>query len=298
MACTNDWYSNIDKGRYTGLVLIDLKKAFDSLHHNLLLKKFEKYGTIGLGLNLFTSYLQGRKQFCKVNSSFSSIGHINCGIPQDSCLGPLLFLIFINDLLLCLKQEEVTMYVDDTTISHSSKYFSILQEDLNRDLVKLKNWLQGTKLSLNATKTQSLIIGSRSNILKLEKQTDVKPYFELEELKIHTVNDIELLGAKIDNKLQWSYQGEQVKAKALQVLGLIKHAKKFLPLSDLQKMYRGIVEPYFSYCCSICGYCGESKLNFLQKIQNRAARIVIIALTMNMLLISYKVLAGFQFRIS
>ena len=102
--------------------------------------------------------------------------------------------------------------------------------------MKLQNWLHGNKLTLNVTKTQSLIKGSRPNILKLENQTDVKPYFELEEFKIQVVNDIELLGVKIDDKLQWIYQVEQVKAKALQVLGPIKHAKKFLPLSGLQKM--------------------------------------------------------------
>ena len=173
-----------------------------------------------------------------------------------------------------MNQGKVTIYADDTTISHSSKYLAIFQEDLNRDLLKVKNWLQGNKLSLNVTKTQSLIIGSRPNILKLKKQTDVKPYYKLEELKIQMINEVKFLAVDIDDKLQRSYQIVQVKAKALQALGLIKHANKFLPFSDLQKMYRGFVEPNFSYCCSIWGCCGESKLNSLQRIQNRAGRIV------------------------
>ena len=96
------------------------------------------------------------------------------------------------------------------------------------------------------------------------------------------ITDTKYLGVQIDDKLQWDRHIEHVKAKALRALGLIKHAKKFLPLGDLQKMYRGIVEPHFSYCCSVWGFglvtmvwgcCSETKLNSLQKIQNRAARI-------------------------
>ena len=109
---------------------------------------------------------------------------------------------------------------------------------------------------------------------KARKQTGVKPRFEFEEQKIQMVSDVKLLGDKLCDKLQWGDQVEQVKAKALQALGLIKHAKKFLPISDLLKMYKEIVEPHFNYCCSIWGCCGESKLNSLQNIQNSAARIV------------------------
>ena len=138
------------------------------------------------------------------------------------------------------------MYADNTTSFNSSKYLSILQEDLNRALVKLQNWLHGNKIFVNITETQLVIIGSRPNTLKIKKQTDVKPYFELEELKIKMVNDIKLLGVKIDDKLQWSYEVEEVKANGLQVLGLIKHAKRYIPLSDLQKMYGRFFSAHFS----------------------------------------------------
>ena len=129
------------------------------------------------------------------------------------------------------------------------------------------------KLSLNVVKTQPLIIGSRPNIQKIEKQTDAKPSFEIGEQKINIITDTNDLGVQIGDKLQWDRHIEQVKAKALRVLGLIKHAKKFLPSGVLQKIYRGIVESHFSCCCSVCGCCSETKLNSLQKIQNRAARI-------------------------
>ena len=104
-----------------------------------------------------------------------------------------------------------------------------MQDDSNRGLVNLQNWLNGNKLPLNVEKTQSLLIGSRPNIQKIEKQTDAKPSFEIGEQKINMITDTKYLGVQIDDKLQWDRHIEQVKAKALRALGLIKHAKKFLP---------------------------------------------------------------------
>ena len=111
--------------------------------------------------------------------------------------------------------------------------------------MNLQNWLHGNKLSLNVANTQSLFIESRPNIQKIEKQT------EIGDQKINMITNTKYLGVQIYDKLQWDRHIKQVKAKALRALCLVKHAKKFLPSVDLQKMYRGIVEPHFSYCCSV-----------------------------------------------
>ena len=100
------------------------------------------------------------------------------------------------------------------------------------------------------------------------------PSFEIGDKKINMITDTKYLGVQIDDKLKWDCHIEHVKAKTLRALGFIKHAKKFLPSDDLQKMYKGIVEPHFSYCCSVWGCCSETKLNPLhKKILNRAARM-------------------------
>ena len=117
------------------------------MDHNILLQKLEKYGVNGLEHDWFASYLNNRKQFCKVNGVSSGRSDINCGVPQGSCLCPLLFLIYMNDLPFSLENAHVSMYADDTTISHSSKSLAALQHELNCDLSNLQDWLHGNKLS-------------------------------------------------------------------------------------------------------------------------------------------------------
>ena len=149
---SDDWYNGLDLGKLVGLVFIDLKKAFDTVDHDILCKKLELYGVQQRELSWFKSYLSNRKQFCRVNGVDSDIGEIEVGVPQGSCLGPLLFLIYINDLPEAVQGASVTMYADDTTLSHQSHDLTQLNEAINSDLSKLETWLQGNKLSLNVAK--------------------------------------------------------------------------------------------------------------------------------------------------
>ena len=133
----------------------------------LYLKKLEKYGIKGLENDWFNSYLTNRKQFCRINEVSSKTEDVNCGVPQSSCLGPLLFLIYINDIPFCLKNCEVTMYADDTKIFHSPKNIGELNEKLENNLHCLKQWLHSNKPALNVITTQAMIVGSRPNLKKI-----------------------------------------------------------------------------------------------------------------------------------
>ena len=130
---------------------------------HILLEKLSLYGIRGIELESFRSYLNGRQQCCKMNGHISKIESIQYGVPQGSCLGPLLFLMYINDLPLSLDNAKVTMYADDTSISYSSKPVDAINPAINDDLSNLRLWLEGNKLSLNISKTQAMLIGSRAN---------------------------------------------------------------------------------------------------------------------------------------
>ena len=128
-----------------------------------------------------------------MNGVASNMEEIKCGVPQGSCLGPLLFLIYINDLPFSLKNSEVTMYADDTSISYSSKYIDELNETLNSDLESLKQWLEGNKLSLNVIKTQAMVVGSRPNIKKISDKSVPTPSFAIGNLHIDVVDNAKYL---------------------------------------------------------------------------------------------------------
>ena len=274
LSCTNDWYKNMDTGKYTALVFIDLKKAFDTVDHDILLKKMQKYGVSGIGLTWFKSYLQDRRQLCKVNGVSSRIEEIHCGVPQGSCLGPLLFIVYTNDLPFCLEGCQVTMYADDTSISFAAKSVNDLNMTLNRELDSLRKWLQGNKLSLNVLKTQAMVIGSRPNLKKISTKLVEPPSFSIGGSDVELVGNVKYLGVQIDRHLAWDEHVHFLRSKVSRAIGFLKYAKKLLPQDTLCKMYRGIVEPHLRYCCSVWGACGGTRLQVLQKLQNRAARIV------------------------
>ena len=113
---TNEWLFNKDNGLISGVLFLDLKKAFDTINHEILISKLKSYGVKGHSLKWFKSYIQGRKQVCSVNNKLSNTREINCRIPQGSNLGPLLFLLYINDLPNCLETTNSALFADDTSI--------------------------------------------------------------------------------------------------------------------------------------------------------------------------------------
>ena len=197
ISMTEEIRNTIDKGNYGCGVFIDLKKAFDTVNHSILLKKLEHYGIRGVALDWFCSYLSNRKQYVSVNGHISETLQIRCGVPQGSVLGPLLFLIYINDLPTVNKCLTFYLFADDTNIYFEASDLFTLQKVVNRELRHVKKWLDANKLALNVDKTN--FVSFHSHAKKLTEPIALK--FGRE--KISQADHVRFLGVLLDETLGW-----------------------------------------------------------------------------------------------
>jgi hypothetical protein len=185
----------MDKGSLNGVIFLDLKKAFDCVDHSILLRKLYNYGIREKSFEWFQSYLSDRVQMCKVNQTLSNKRTVKCGVPQGSNLGPLLFLLYINDLPNCLSSSAASMFADDTNISTHGSEVEI-QEHLNHDLENIHQWLLANKLTLNKEKTEYMVIGSRQRLSKISNELEI----HVGETTIKRVSYAKTLGVVIDDQ--------------------------------------------------------------------------------------------------
>lgn len=267
---TNQWYLNIDNSMINMVVFLDLAKAFDTVSHNILLKKLELYGVKGKSLDWFTSYLTNRQQQCVVEGCISKSQVVDCGVPQGSILGPLLFLIYINDLPGCLQHVKPHMYADDTILSAASTSTVELQDKINIDLSHIKNWLLANKLSLNVTKTEYIFFGTDFKLSNLGKVLPVM----IGEKEIKRVETTKHLGVHLDENLKWNEHIDKLCAKVSRAVNGLKQARDYVPISILNIIYKSLIQPIFDYCDIVWGNLDKGLAIRIQKLQNRAARII------------------------
>lgn len=269
--CTNSWYVNMDRKMFNLVVFIDLKKAFDTVDHKILLRKLELYGIKGNALSLIKSYLSDRIQKCQVNGVVSSGRPVKCGIPQGSILGPLFFLLYINDLPECLIKTNSRLFADDTNLTATGETINEVEIAMNLDLENLRKWLQANKLSLNVAKTEFLLIGSKSF---LRSRLDRQPDIFIEKEKVKQVFESKSLGVVVDQHLSWKSNTDKICKKITSGIAVLKRLRDFVDKGTLRSVYHALIQPHFDYCREVWDVFGASQSKRLQKLHNRSARII------------------------
>ena len=235
----------IDNKEYTMGVFIDLSKAFDTVNHDILLAKLKHYGIRGISLKWFESYLSGRMQYVNFNGYSSCYKQVKCGVPQGSILGPLLFLIYINDLCNVSNALDLLLFADDTSIFFSNKNLESLSFTVNNELNKLTEWFFANKLSINIKKSNYMVFRPRQ-----KRQTpDIKVALNNHDLT--RVKETVFLGVVLDEHLTWIPHITNVARKISKSVGIMYKASFCLSKNSLATLYYSLVYPYLQYCVSV-----------------------------------------------
>ena len=186
-------------------------------------------------------------------------------IPQGSCLGPLLVLIYINDLQQAVRGSTVSMYADNTSLCHESHDHDMtqLKKAIYKDLKNLSNRLQDSKLSLNVPKTNSMLVTTKQKCNSL-KGTNLNLELKIQESRTDVAQRAKYFGVQINSHLDWKDQIKAISAQVSKAIGILKHAKTFPPSETLKILYTGIVEPSFRYYCSVWGCFGSTEKPFAE----------------------------------
>ena len=247
-------------------VFIDLKKAFNTVNHDILLHKLEHYGIRESVLAWFKSYLSDREQYIHLNGVDSEMKGITCGVPQGSVLGPLLFLIYINDLPNISKKLKFYLFADDTNIYLESHDLQSLEKTMNKELEKLFEWLCINRLSLNISKTNFIIFCPAN-----KRKTPVTILINKEA--IDEVTHVKYLGILIDSQLTFKHHIGELNKTVARAIGILYKIRPFVTTSILLNVYHAIIYPFLLYGVSVWGNVCKTRLEPIHIMQKKFVKM-------------------------
>ena len=268
---TDAFLKGIDDKKLTACVLLDMSKAFDSVDHQILLRKIQSVGASTSALKWFNSYLTNLYQVVRIHSSVSDPLPVECGVPQGSILGPLLFSIYVNDLPEVPRHCSTECYVDDTKlfVSFNLHDSQRIVQEMNEDLLQVRNWCFGNRLLLNPDKTKLIVFGSRQMTSKLHE-------FHLSLLgkDISPVQSARDLGVILDPNLRFDNHITTSVPECIARLAQINRVKHCLDKNTLLTVIHALVFSKMYYCSNVWANTTNKNVRKLQAVQNFACRIV------------------------
>ena len=266
MQLTEELTTAIDNRKISIGVFVDLKKAFDTIDHDILINKLEHYGIRGVANEWLKSYLCNRRQYVKFNNCESNLLNVRCGVPQGSVLGPTLFLLYINDICNVSQILKSILFADDTNFFCSGYNINELCQTVCDELVKLDKWFALNKLSRNIEKTNFMIFSHKyiNNVIDIN----------ITNRTISRVHTTKFLGVIIDEKLNWKEHINYIKTKLSKSISIMYKAREMLNKNSVRTLYCTLFLPFIDYCAEVWGNTYNTNLRPLIILQKRAIRII------------------------